>query len=69
MYTQYWINHILDRFAAEKKRQDVTMKTDVEIEADLIQWTVDNKDKIYSGFLTTKGEIPSFIRPSGLVSV
>jgi hypothetical protein len=56
MYTQYWITYLLDRFAESKKHQGA--KTDAEIEAELIQWTLDNKDKIYSGFLTTKGEFP-----------
>lgn len=54
-YTQYWIDYLIDRFAQLKKLHG-GRKTDEEIEAELIEWTLVNKEKIYSPFLTTTGE-------------
>lgn len=55
MYTQHWIDHLLDKFK-EMKLEDPARDSD-EIEAELIQWTLDNDNKIYSGFLTLKGKL------------
>ncbi|KAJ7294000.1 hypothetical protein C8J57DRAFT_1704630 [Mycena rebaudengoi] len=57
MYTQHWIDHLLDKFK-EMKLEDPARDSD-EIEAELIQWTLDNDNKIYSGFLTLKGFDPT----------
>ncbi|KAJ7734971.1 hypothetical protein B0H14DRAFT_3613787 [Mycena olivaceomarginata] len=52
MYTQHWINHLLSRF---------------KITAELVQWTLDNRDSIYSAFLTTKGFDPTKDTPVELL--
>ncbi|KAJ7685821.1 hypothetical protein B0H17DRAFT_1160739 [Mycena rosella] len=58
MYTQlYWINELITRFK-EMKKDDPTRST-ADIQEELIQWTVENSDKIYSGFLATKGFDPT----------
>lgn len=54
MYTQYWIDDLLSRFK-EMKTAEPDRSTQ-DIQAELIQWAVDNRDKIYSAFMTTKGE-------------
>ncbi|KAJ7503663.1 hypothetical protein B0H11DRAFT_2222291 [Mycena galericulata] len=56
-YTQHWIDHILEQFK-EKKRQ-APDRTNTEIQEEHIQWTLDNEEKIYSGFLTLKGFDPT----------
>ncbi|KAJ7749818.1 hypothetical protein DFH07DRAFT_746516, partial [Mycena maculata] len=56
-YTQHWIDHILEQFK-EKKRENPD-RENTEIQEELIQWTMDNEDKIYSGFLTLKGFDPT----------
>ncbi|KAJ6602500.1 hypothetical protein DFH09DRAFT_1019642 [Mycena vulgaris] len=56
-YTQHWINFLLLRFK-ELKIEDPN-RSDEDIQAELIQWTLDNRDKIYSAFLTTKGFDPT----------
>ncbi|KAJ6523814.1 hypothetical protein B0H19DRAFT_1223959 [Mycena capillaripes] len=53
VYTQFYIDQLLSRFKEMKK--DPTRTVD-EIESELTRWTVDNKDTIYSPFLTVKGE-------------
>ncbi|KAJ6622070.1 hypothetical protein B0H10DRAFT_2162856 [Mycena sp. CBHHK59/15] len=57
MYTQYWIDHLLARFKEMKANEPD--RSEKEIEAELIQWALDNRDKIYSAFLTTKGFDPT----------
>lgn len=54
-YTQHSIDHLLARFKEIKTSEPQRSKRDIE--AELIQWTVDNRDKIYSAFLTTDGSI------------
>ncbi|KAJ7476349.1 hypothetical protein B0H11DRAFT_1727263 [Mycena galericulata] len=56
-YTQHWIDHLLEQFK-QKKQADPERST-TEIQEELIQWTLDNEDKIYNGFLTTKGFDPT----------
>ncbi|KAJ6488082.1 hypothetical protein DFH09DRAFT_1377694 [Mycena vulgaris] len=56
-YTQYWIDELISRFK-EMKRDDPNRPVE-EIQAELIQWTIDNRDKIYGPFLTTKGFDPT----------
>jgi hypothetical protein len=53
MYTQHWINHLLSRFSEMKTAEPDRLNE--EITAELVQWTLDNRDSIYSAFLTTKG--------------
>jgi hypothetical protein len=53
-YTQYWIDDLLSCFKGMKMQNPSCDRQ--AIESDLNQWTVDNRDKLYSGFLTLKGE-------------
>ncbi|KAF8881648.1 hypothetical protein CPB85DRAFT_1378298 [Mucidula mucida] len=57
-YAQHWIQDLISRFHTTKSDPKNT-KTPEEIKADLIQWVMDNRDKIYSGFLTTDGFDPT----------
>ncbi|KAJ6588551.1 hypothetical protein B0H19DRAFT_1013424 [Mycena capillaripes] len=57
MYTQFWIDGIISRF--KEMRKDEPNRSVEEIREELVQWTVENRDKIYSGFLTTKGFDPT----------
>jgi hypothetical protein len=52
-YTQYWIDDLIARFKNIKK--DNPNRSSDEIQVELIQWTVENHEKIYSPFLTMKG--------------
>jgi peptide subunit release factor RF-3 len=52
-YTQFWIDGLITRFQQMKK--DEPDRSIEEIQEELIQWTVDNRDKLYSPFLTMKG--------------
>ncbi|KAJ7677630.1 hypothetical protein B0H17DRAFT_1161361 [Mycena rosella] len=56
-YTQHWIDHLLEQF--KLKKEEKPGRTTTEIQEELIQWTLDNEDKIYSGFLTMKGFDPT----------
>ncbi|KAJ7021121.1 hypothetical protein C8F04DRAFT_1213895 [Mycena alexandri] len=56
-YTQHWINYLLDQFAV--KKAETPIRSTAEIEEELVQWTLDNEAKIYSGFLTLKGFDPT----------
>ncbi|KAJ7635914.1 hypothetical protein B0H17DRAFT_1149590 [Mycena rosella] len=56
-YTQHWIDHLLEQF--KLKKEEKPGRTTAEIQEELIQWTLDNEDKIYSGFLTMKGFDPT----------
>ncbi|KAJ7020025.1 hypothetical protein C8F04DRAFT_1214201 [Mycena alexandri] len=56
-YTQHWINYLLDQFAV--KKAETPTRSTTEIEEELVQWTLDNEAKIYSGFLTLKGFDPT----------
>lgn len=57
VYTQHWIDLLLSRFKEIKK--DEPDRADDDIERELVQWALDNRDNIYSAFLTMKGEISS----------
>ncbi|KAJ7716174.1 hypothetical protein B0H14DRAFT_3098827 [Mycena olivaceomarginata] len=50
VYTQYWIQQILAR-AADMRQQD-PHASEADIKTELIQWTRDNEEKLYSPFLT-----------------
>jgi len=52
-YTQHWIDHLLEQF--KQKKQETPARSTADIQKELIQWTLDNEEKIYSGFLTMKG--------------
>ncbi|KAJ6632545.1 hypothetical protein B0H10DRAFT_1938140 [Mycena sp. CBHHK59/15] len=56
MYTQYWIDQLLLRFKEHKIMEPD--HSDHDIQEELVQWTLDNRDKIYSAFLTMKGFDP-----------
>jgi hypothetical protein len=53
MYTQHWIDDLIVRF--HELKQGEPDRTDEDIQGELIQWTLDNENKIYSAFLTLKG--------------
>ncbi|KAJ7693871.1 hypothetical protein B0H17DRAFT_1132256 [Mycena rosella] len=56
-YTQFWIEQLISRFKEMKK--DEPNRSATEIQAELVQWTLDNRDKIYSPFLKMKGFDPT----------
>ncbi|KAK7012526.1 hypothetical protein R3P38DRAFT_3588421 [Favolaschia claudopus] len=56
-YTQVWIDDLIARF--KQMRKDNPARSVEEIQKELIQWTVENRDTIYNGFLTTKGFDPT----------
>ncbi|KAF7369752.1 hypothetical protein MVEN_00307000 [Mycena venus] len=56
-YTQFWIDGIISRF--KEMRKDGPNRSVEEIQEELVQWTVENQDNIYSGFLTMKGFGPT----------
>ncbi|KAF8899970.1 hypothetical protein CPB85DRAFT_1228946, partial [Mucidula mucida] len=53
-YTQHWIQYLLGHFY-EIKSSPQNTKSDADIERELVQWTINNRDLIYNSFLTTKG--------------
>ncbi|KAJ7816202.1 hypothetical protein B0H14DRAFT_3744099 [Mycena olivaceomarginata] len=60
-YTQFWIDGLITRFQQMKK--DEPDRSIEEIQEELIQWTVENRDKLYSPFLTMKGFDPAVDTP------
>ncbi|KAJ6614901.1 hypothetical protein B0H10DRAFT_2191282 [Mycena sp. CBHHK59/15] len=52
VYTQYWIDNLISRF--KQLKQGEPDRSDEDIQAELVQWTLDNQEKIYSAFLTMK---------------
>ncbi|KAJ7281324.1 hypothetical protein C8J57DRAFT_1433345 [Mycena rebaudengoi] len=56
-YTQFWIDQFISRFKETKKNDPDRSVQDIQKE--LIQWTIDNREKIYSPFLTMKGFDPT----------
>ncbi|KAJ7854678.1 hypothetical protein B0H14DRAFT_3085480 [Mycena olivaceomarginata] len=54
-YTQHWIEYLFEQYK-QKKSEGQRPK---DIESQLVQWTLDNEDKIYSGFLTLQGFDPT----------
>ncbi|KAJ7143259.1 hypothetical protein C8R46DRAFT_1167848 [Mycena filopes] len=57
IYTQHWIDDLITRF--KELKQGEPTRTDADIQEELVQWTLDNEDQIYSGFLTMKGFDPT----------
>ncbi|KAF7367987.1 hypothetical protein MSAN_00864400 [Mycena sanguinolenta] len=57
IYTQFWIDQLISRFRNARKEQPNRSKQ--EIQEELIQWAIDNREKIYSPFLTMKGFDPA----------
>ncbi|KAJ7109539.1 hypothetical protein C8R43DRAFT_962543 [Mycena crocata] len=57
VHMQHWILYLLDQFKEKKKQNPGRSAT--EIQEELIQWTIDNEEKIYSRFLTLKGFDPT----------
>ncbi|KAJ6514022.1 hypothetical protein DFH09DRAFT_1099773 [Mycena vulgaris] len=64
-YTQFYIDELLSRFKEMRKNEPNRLVEDIETE--LVQWTVDNGDKIYSPFLTMKGFDPAKDTPIELL--
>lgn len=58
-YTQYWIDHLIERARAMQKEHPE--RDHVSIQTELFNWAEQNKDKIYSGFLSLKGALQSYI--------
>ncbi|KAJ7269179.1 hypothetical protein C8J57DRAFT_1609392 [Mycena rebaudengoi] len=56
-YTQFWIDQLISRFK-EMRRNDPDRSVQ-HVQEELIQWTIDNRGKIYSPFLTMKGFDPT----------
>ena len=52
-YTQHWIDDLLSRHKAMHLADPKQSTKDIELE--LIQWTEENINEIYSGFLTLDG--------------
>ncbi|KAJ7362661.1 hypothetical protein DFH08DRAFT_1025021 [Mycena albidolilacea] len=65
VYTQYWIQQILAR-ATDMRQQD-PHASEADIKTELIQWTRDNEEKLYSPFLTLKGFDPAADTPVELL--
>ncbi|KAJ7812979.1 hypothetical protein B0H14DRAFT_3112205 [Mycena olivaceomarginata] len=65
MHTQFTIDELLSRFK-EMRKAEPTRPIE-EIEAEPIQWMVDNEDRIYSPFLTMKGFDPTKDTPIELL--
>ncbi|KAF7347997.1 hypothetical protein MSAN_01751800 [Mycena sanguinolenta] len=65
VYTQYWIDQILAR-AAEMRRENADA-SEASIKSELIQWTCENQEKLYSPFLTLKGFDPAADTPVELL--
>ncbi|KAJ7280031.1 hypothetical protein C8J57DRAFT_1712078 [Mycena rebaudengoi] len=57
VYTQYWIDDLIARYKDFKKQEPD--RSDQSIQRELVGWTLGNRDKIYSAFLTTKGFDPT----------
>ncbi|KAJ7762229.1 hypothetical protein B0H16DRAFT_1455842 [Mycena metata] len=64
-YTQYFIDQLISRF--KEMRKDEPDRDVKEITTELIQWTVDNRDQIYSPFLKLKGFDPAKDTPIELL--
>ncbi|KAJ7195190.1 hypothetical protein GGX14DRAFT_537297 [Mycena pura] len=65
VYTQHWIDALLLRFA--DLRRESPERSEAAIKRELIQWTHDNNDKLYSPFLTLKGFDPAKDTPVELL--
>ncbi|KAF7308303.1 hypothetical protein HMN09_00678300 [Mycena chlorophos] len=63
MYTQHWL------VGLEKRHADLRLADPDrelgDVKAELLKWTEDNDEKIYSAFLTTPGEISTLYRALG----
>ncbi|KAJ6556089.1 hypothetical protein B0H19DRAFT_1210733 [Mycena capillaripes] len=57
IYTQFWIDQLIAR--SREMRKDHPDRSMQDVQEELIQLTVDNRDKIYSPFLTMKGFDPA----------
>ncbi|KAJ7162515.1 hypothetical protein C8R46DRAFT_1283536, partial [Mycena filopes] len=57
-YTQFWIDGLISPRFKEMRKDEPNRSAD-SIRDELVQWTMENRDRIYSGFLTTKGFDPT----------
>ena len=53
LYTQYWIDHLLERAKAMQDQDPSRSRADIQKE--LSEWVEDHLPDIYSGFLTLEG--------------
>ncbi|KAJ7126361.1 hypothetical protein C8R46DRAFT_1146707 [Mycena filopes] len=65
VYTQFYIDDLISRF--KQMRKDEPDRAVEDIEKELIQWTIDNRDRIYSPFLKLKGFDPAKDTPIELL--
>ncbi|KAJ7657132.1 hypothetical protein B0H17DRAFT_1263286 [Mycena rosella] len=56
-YTQFWIDDWISRFKQMKK--DEPNRPAEQIQAELVEWTIENREKNYGPFLTMKGFDPT----------
>ncbi|KAI0082998.1 hypothetical protein BDY19DRAFT_901079, partial [Irpex rosettiformis] len=61
IYTQYWIESLLER--AKTMRKDDPSRAREDIERELLDWVAAHSKDIYSGFLTLKGFDPTVDTP------
>ncbi|KJA16967.1 hypothetical protein HYPSUDRAFT_112369, partial [Hypholoma sublateritium FD-334 SS-4] len=60
-YTQYWIEHLIDRARTTQKAHPERSKDDIQNE--LLLWVQEHKNDIYNPFLTLKGFNPAIDTP------
>ncbi|KAF8953953.1 hypothetical protein BDZ97DRAFT_1766967, partial [Flammula alnicola] len=60
-YTQFWIEHLIDR--ARTLRKNHPGRTTVDIQTELLTWVHENKSDIYNPFLTLDGFDPALDTP------
>ena len=53
-YTQYWIDHLIDR--ARNTQRTHPNRTKDDIQKELLSWVQEHKNDIYNPFLTLKGK-------------
>ena len=65
-YTQYWIDHLIER--ARLLRKEQPGKTANDIQSELLTWVEEHKSEIYNPFLKLDGEhfLVKFLTPSEL---
>ena len=55
-YTQYWIEHLIDR--ARRMKAENRSRSPESIQAELQAWVAEHRDDILNPFLTMKGTSP-----------
>lgn len=57
IYTQYWIDDLLERAKTMKKEEPTRSWDSIQVELMTCQWVTEHITDIYSGFLTLKGTL------------